>query len=412
MKRALALVLILVMFFTFSGFGSKISNTPAEAPAAETANSIPDGFETSSYIYESSYGDTTFFLVIKNNTDSAVSISGNALAKDANGGSIGAGNFSVDVLGPGEETITYSYFNNVSGVDSVSFQMVTKTEPRYTPVLGSLDVKRFDNGENVSLSVTNNGSVGAQFVEAYALFMDADNNVVRYASTYLTDVDNEIKPGETLYGQLDSYDSYDHALVYLTGRSDGKANHTEYPFDAAQLSVREFWFESRWGDTYVFLAVTNNSDTDVAVQGNAAALDAAGNVLGAGDLSIDVIGPGQESIGYFYFDDVTGVDHVDYKLQGDPDSYYVDIIAGLEGDASINNNNVVISLTNNGPIPAKFVQVYALFFDANDNMVDWDYVYVTDDDNEIKPGSTLSAQLDTNEAFDYAELFITGRGSK
>ena len=189
MKRALALVLILVMFFTFSGFGSKISNTPAEAPAADTANSIPEGFETSSYIYESSYGDTTFFLVIKNNTDSAVSISGNALAKDANGGSIGAGNFSVDVLGPGEETITYSYFNNVSGVDSVSFQMVTKTEPRYTPVLGGLDVKRFDNEQNVSLSVTNNGSVGAQFVEAYALFMDADNNVVRYASTYLTDVD-------------------------------------------------------------------------------------------------------------------------------------------------------------------------------------------------------------------------------
>lgn len=412
MKRALALVLILVMFFTFSGFGSKISNTPAEAPAADTGNSIPDGFEATGYIYESSYGDTTFFLVVKNNTDSAVSISGNALAKDVNGGSIGAGNFAIDVLGPGEESIAYSYFNNVSGVDSVSYQMVAKTDPRYSPVLGSLDVARFDNEQNVAVAVTNKGSIGAQFVEAYALFMDADNNVVRYSSTYLTDINNEIKPGDTLYAQLDSYDSYDHALVYLTGRSDGKADHVENPFDAAQLSVREFWYESRWGDTYLFLAVTNNSNVDVEVEGNAAALDANGNVLGADGMSIDVIGPGQESIGYFYFDEVSGVDHVDYKLQGDPDSYYVDIIAGLEGDASINNNNVVISLTNNGPIPAKFVEVYALFFDANDNMVDWDYTYVTDDDNEIKPGSTLSAQLDTSETFDYAELFITGRGSK
>ena len=411
MKRALALVLILVMFFTFSGFGSKISNTPAEAPA-ETGNSIPDGFEATTYLYESSYGDTTFFVVVKNNTDTAVSISGNALAKDAAGLSIGAGNFSIDVLGPGEESIGYSYFNNVSGVDSVSFQMVAKADPRYSPVVGNMDVVRYDNAGNVSLSVTNNGSYGAQYVEAYALFLDSNDRVIRYSSSYITDIDNEIKPGDTLYAQLNSYDSYDHALVYLTGRSDGKASHAENPFDAEQLSVREFWYESRWGDTYLFLAVTNNSDHDVEVEGNAAAVDANGNVLGADDLDIDVIGPGQESIGYFYFDDVTGADHVDYKLQGDPDSYYVDIIAGLEGDASINNSNVVISLTNNGPIPAKFVQVYALFFDANENMVDWDYTYVTDDDNEIKPGSTLSAQLDTRENFDYAELFITGRGSK
>ena len=148
------------------------------------------------------------------------------------------------------------------------------------------------------------------------------------------------------------------------------------------------------------------------MEGNAAAMDAAGNVMGADDMSIDVIGPGQESIGYFYFDDVSGVDSVSYKLQGDPDCYYADIIAGLEGDASINNNNVIITLTNNGTIPAKFVEVYALFFDANDNVVDWDYTYVTDDDNEIKPGNMLSAQLDTNSAFDSVELFITGRGSK
>ena len=61
------------------------------------------------------------------------------------------------------------------------------------------------NDQNLTVIATNDGSYSAQFVEAYALFFDADNKVVSYDSTYVTDGDSEIKPGATLSVQLDTY---------------------------------------------------------------------------------------------------------------------------------------------------------------------------------------------------------------
>jgi hypothetical protein len=35
--------------------------------------------------------------------------------------------------------------------------------------------------------------------------------------------------------------------------------------------------------------------------------------------------------------------------------------------------------------------------------------YVTDGDSEIKPGGTISVQLDTYKGFDHVECYLTGR---
>ena len=56
------------------------------------------------------------------------------------------------------------------------------------------------NDGNLTVKVTNNGQYPAQFVEGCALFMDAENNVVYYNSTYITDSDSEIKPREDSFG--------------------------------------------------------------------------------------------------------------------------------------------------------------------------------------------------------------------
>ena len=177
------------------------------------------------------------------------------------------------------------------------------------------------------------------------------------------------------------------------------------------FEIKEYLYENKY-DSYYYLIVTNNSKVPVEVSGNATAKDAGGNAIGAGNFSINVIGPGQTSIGHFYFDDVHGINAVEYTLTYGTDLYYEDVLADLSLSQTINNSNVIVSVTNNGTKPAEFVEVTALFFDANGNVVDTDSGYASDNDYEIKPGATLSVQLNTREAFDHIEVYLDGRREK
>ena len=51
---------------------------------------------------------------------------------------------------------------------------------------------------------------------------------------------------------------------------------------------------------------------------------------------------------------------------------------------------------------------YALFLDSAGKVVRYDSTYIVDGDSEIKPGATLLKQLDTYEAFDTVEVYLTG----
>lgn len=188
-----------------------------EPEAKEVSDS---DFSIKEYKYENTIGDTLYFLVITNNSDTDVSVSGNATAKDASGTSIGAGDMSIDILGAGETSIGCFYFDSVSGIDKVEYTLVYDEKPYYKPVIQNLHVEQTLNSENVTVSVTNNAEYSVRFVEAYALFFDSDNNVIYYNSTYVTDSDSEIKPSKTISAQLDCYNGYDHAEIYFTGRAD------------------------------------------------------------------------------------------------------------------------------------------------------------------------------------------------
>ena len=66
-----------------------------------------DDFEVTRYPFFNSIGDSLLFLSVKNNSSAVVKVSGNGVAKDAEGNSIAANDCYIDVLGPGEETVTY-----------------------------------------------------------------------------------------------------------------------------------------------------------------------------------------------------------------------------------------------------------------------------------------------------------------
>ena len=111
----------------------------------------------------------------------------------------------------------------------------------------------------------------------------------------------------------------------------------------------------------------------------------------------------------FYFDSVKGIDNVQYTLGYDTEPYYKSGLEGLEVVQNINAKNVVVTVTNNGAEASQFVEAYALFLDSAGKVVRYDSTYIVDGDSEIKPGATLSKQLDTYEAFDTVEVYLTGR---
>lgn len=176
--------------------------------------------------------------------------------------------------------------------------------------------------------------------------------------------------------------------------------------------VKEYLYENTIGDTLDFLIVTNNSNTNVAISGNAIAKDSSGNSIGAADMSIDVLGVGETSIGVFYFDSVSGIDKVDYTLDYDENPYYKPVVNDLSVEQTFNDENVTVSVTNNSTNPALFVSAYAIFFDSSNNVVNYNSTYITDSDSEIKPGKTISGQLDCYGKYDYAEVYFTGRADK
>ncbi len=385
--------------------------TPDEHGQEQDAPVTPDDFETKGYLYENSLGGSIYFLAVKNNSGKAVEIDVNGVAKDADGKMIGADDASITILGPGEESVCYFYFDDVSGIDTVDYTLEYSTSTWYYPVLSNLKIEKTLNDQNVTLLVTNNGQFCADYVEAYALFLDENDRVVNYDSAYLADDNSEIKPGRTIAAQLNNYYAYDHVVVFLTGRSNGDTADLSQYVSPDDFAVEEYSYENSLGNTLYFLAITNNSEQAVSVWANGIAKDANGNATGADELDITILGPGEQSIGYFYFDSVSEVASVEYEVTYSKETYYDPVLSDLEIEQSVSNRKVVVSVTNNGEYAAEFVQAYALFFDSNGKVVGYDYTYISDDDYEIKPGKTVVDELNNYSEFDSVKLFFTGRHS-
>ena len=366
-------------------------------------------FEKTGYLYENSIGDSLYFYVISNHSKASVSVDGNATALDVNGNVIGADEGSIDIIGPEETSLIVFYFDSVNDIDKVECSLNYDTDIHYTPVLANLTLQQTINDKNLTVVAANTGTVNAQFVEAYALFFDAEGNVVSYDSAYITDSDSEIKPGAELSVQLDTYEKFDHVECFLTGRSNGEASVAAGGVTDDDFVVKEYCYENTIGDSLYFLVITNNSTESVGIDINMTAYDAGENVIGAANGSIDVLGPEEQSVAGFYFDSVTGIDHVAYTMSYDDSPYYDPVLSDLEIVQNINDKNVVVSVTNKGSEPAQFVEVYALFLDSAGQVVSYESGYVTDGDSEIKPGVTLSEQLDSYEPFDNVECYFTGR---
>lgn len=202
------------------------------------------------------------------------------------------------------------------------------------------------------------------------------------------------------------YDSSGKLINTADSSKLGESNETPGNVSESDFEVKEYLFAES-DDTICYFVVKNNSSETVAIGINATALDKEGNTIGAGDASVDIVGPGEETICYAVFEDVKGVDHVSYTMKIRAESFYEPIISGLEIVKTVNKKNVVVSVTNKTNKEAGLVEVYALFFDKNGKLIGTAHDYLVMS-GKMKPGEKLSVQLSSEKAFNRVEVYLTG----
>ncbi len=196
-------------------------------------------------------------------------------------------------------------------------------------------------------------------------------------------------------------------------------NAAEVPVNGAQISaaaaytgtpivvLEEYIVKpSSFSEHYYIVQNTSNQTLDVSTSSLAYTSD--GRLVAVGDDRLVGLGPGCVSVVYTFLNSDEDIARVDTTWSTTPSTRFQSVIQNLSYVENDINKGVIMQVTNNGLIPAQFVQGYVFFF-KNGKCITVRSYYMTDDDNEIKPGATISEQFNAYEDFDYIEFYMTGR---
>lgn len=180
------------------------------------------------------------------------------------------------------------------------------------------------------------------------------------------------------------------------------------------LSINDWIYDSGFGSTYHIFEITNNSPYTLNISINETAKDSGGSAIGANSTSQEDIPSGQTVFIISYFSNVDNAKSFDTSIQTKQEEYYIPVIQNVTLETTDLGDKVLIKATNNGGDVAEFVEAKAVFF-LNNQVVDYGSVYLVDSDYELKPGATLSEQIDyynfDGVPYDSVVVHLTGRKS-
>lgn len=160
---------------------------------------------------------TRHFMVVKNTSNVTVDVSTSSIAYAPNGTMVSAADASFIALGSGCTSVMYEAFETDKEIGRYSTKIEATESNYYKSVIQDLSYVKNDIEGGAIFQVTNNGKEPAEFVEGYALFF-LGGKLVDFDSSYFTDSDYGLKPGDTITKQFNSYDDFDKIEFYLTGR--------------------------------------------------------------------------------------------------------------------------------------------------------------------------------------------------
>ena len=155
------------------------------------------------------------FLVIKNNSEYDISLSANVNFYDESGNLVGAKDSSASAVESGYEVLLW--FMPDEDFDRMEYEITVDEETWFDCVTSQLSFDTTEAQNKIILSVTNNASEPAEFVQGSVLFFSEDQ-LVGFSEAYFTDDEHQIKPGKTINQEMDCYESFDSYRVFLFGR--------------------------------------------------------------------------------------------------------------------------------------------------------------------------------------------------
>lgn len=170
--------------------------------------------------------------------------------------------------------------------------------------------------------------------------------------------------------------------------------------------LEEFVYECAYYSMQ-YLVVRNAGKSAAEVSVSSKAYDKDNNILGSGSSTICVLGAGETSITGVMFRNESGVARCKTTIE----TYkpiYEPVISGIAYKGSIVKDGVVIDATNNGSTPAEFLEATVVFYKKGVPVYVMDR-YMTDGDDELKVGKTITEQFDLYEDFDSYAVYFDGR---
>lgn len=179
---------------------------------------------------------------------------------------------------------------------------------------------------------------------------------------------------------------------------------------ADMMEVREYNCNVDDSFMYYVMFITNNSDKVVSIDLNVTALDSSGSMVGASSDSTRAVDVGQTAGIWTTFDEWDKISSFDYSLTVSEDKDYSPVYNDLGIDYNTTDTGIVASVTNNGESPASFVWMDVVYLKAG-KMVNFSELSFMNDNQELPPGSTLSAEGECYYS-DFDEVVIAVNGRK
>ncbi|WWR15021.1 hypothetical protein V1224_11050 [Lachnospiraceae bacterium JLR.KK008] len=177
------------------------------------------------------------------------------------------------------------------------------------------------------------------------------------------------------------------------------------------LFVNDYLYENMFA-TYHIFEVTNLSPYTIRLTVNDAAKNAAGVVIGAAKTSEEDIPSGSTVFVRSFFNDVSGVVSFDTTFQVKEEDRYLPVLQGIVYQTADIGDKVTVTAVNMGDKPAEFTEATAVFF-KDGKVVYCGTDYLTDADYELKPGATISGQINAyGREYDTVKVYLTARRSK
>lgn len=179
-------------------------------------------------------------------------------------------------------------------------------------------------------------------------------------------------------------------------------------FDAdeiiSQLESTEYILHTDYSHK-AYLVVKNPSSFVLKMEITATFYDDEGNIIGTTTEDQFAFEPGYELAFEFYNEDDFAT--VEYSYWVEEDDWYKPVLSSLAMEVSTTDDKAIISVTNNGEVPAEFVHFTALFM-KDDELVYADTGFCSDGNNEIAPGKMQRGEAQSREKFDSVLIYLSG----